>query len=499
MAIDVGAAASDRGSNTVYGYTYIGKDNPANASGTIVFVDIWAWLSITGCKVGTFYSTGGNDYKCRDVETIGDFTSGGVRTFSGLDMDIQTSDLIGTYFGAGNIERDTSGFADIGYISGDHCTVDDDSTYAIVGDDAISLFGFGLEADEFDIGAVASDRPSALSIIDYTLVSKDNPASDTGTIEGGHIWLLVAVGVGNVYVGTFSAVGNVLTCRDSESVGDVSSLGRQILSGLDIDVETGDYFGVHSKAGTDFRIEWDTAGFADIWYYSGESIDPTDSQTFGVLAGDAISLYGYGTVIAGAPVTVTPPTIALSDTQYVPVLEFGFPVPLLSLSDTQFAPVLQHTIPIPVLALSDTEYAPILQEVVTAGLLALSDTEYAPILREQLTPTTLALILTEYIPILRETVTPETLALLLAEYVPVLQEELTPTTLALILTEYAPISVEGASVTPETLALILSEFAPTPYGEWPPPARLTAARMAASRLTPSRLTLSRLGKRRLSP
>ena len=143
-----------------------------------------------------------------------------------------------------------------------------------------------------DIGLEAINRLASWSISARTLVGKDNPANGTGTITDVDVWLDLSVS-SDVWFGTFSAAGNVLTCRDSESVGAVASGSKQSFSGLDIDVTTGDYLGAHSKSGTVF-LDTTTIGdgFADFWYYLGEVIDPTDSQTFSVASGAGISLYG---------------------------------------------------------------------------------------------------------------------------------------------------------------------------------------------------------------
>ncbi len=149
-----------------------------------------------------------------------------------------------------------------------------------------------------DIGLAALDRVTTGSIRTNTFVTKDNPANDTGAITDAEIWLSLSVG-SDVWFGTFSAAGNVLTCRDSESVGAVAGGSKQTFSGLDIDVVTGDYWGTHSKSGSFVQIEQDTAGGGGRWHYAGEVIDPTDSQTFTLSATIALSLYGTGETPAG--------------------------------------------------------------------------------------------------------------------------------------------------------------------------------------------------------
>ena len=147
-----------------------------------------------------------------------------------------------------------------------------------------------------DIGLVAEDRAGVSFIHNATYVNKTNPANDTGILTDGEIWIrgVDADGV-DVWVGTFSAAGNVLTCRDSESIGAVTKGSKQTFSGMDIDVEAGDYFGAFDKSGTDTGLETDTAGHSGIWFFNGDVIDPTDSQTFTFLDNFGLSLFGTGT------------------------------------------------------------------------------------------------------------------------------------------------------------------------------------------------------------
>lgn len=145
MAIDVGAEAIDRTSSFSFGCTIIGIDNPANAGGTITSVEIWAANALEGCKVGIFYTTNGDTFKCRSVVSIGDVTGESKQTFSDLSLSIQAGDYIGMYYSVGAIERHTSGYSGAWYILGDHCIVDDEGTYTELAGDAISLKGLGTE------------------------------------------------------------------------------------------------------------------------------------------------------------------------------------------------------------------------------------------------------------------------------------------------------------------------------------------------------------------
>jgi hypothetical protein len=143
-AIDIGAAAIDRATISGDGGTYVHKDNPANDTGSITSIEIWAYSNLSNCEVATFYVVSGNNLSTRDSETIGSVTAGSKQTFSGLSMDVQTGDYIGIYWtNNASLERDDSGGAGYWYEGGDQipCTNKLFSTVNTVR--AQSLYGIG--------------------------------------------------------------------------------------------------------------------------------------------------------------------------------------------------------------------------------------------------------------------------------------------------------------------------------------------------------------------
>ena len=138
-AIDVGSAAIDR-SFSWTSLTYVAKENPANATGQITSIEIWAAVSLTDCKVATFFVVSGNNLSTRDTETIGAVTAGAKRTFE-VDLDVQVGDYIGIYFTAGEIELTTSGTG-IWTFDGDKipCT---NQLFTAEADRLLSLYGTG--------------------------------------------------------------------------------------------------------------------------------------------------------------------------------------------------------------------------------------------------------------------------------------------------------------------------------------------------------------------
>lgn len=145
MAIDIGADPIDRLSGLSGGATYIDKNNPANASGTLHSVKIWAEGDddMSSLIVGTFYTTNGDTLKCRDSEAIGDVEAGAERTFTGLSIIVEEGDYIGLYCVRGTIEADISGFAGLWIVAGEYIDPNDETDYFFLAGYAMSLYGYG--------------------------------------------------------------------------------------------------------------------------------------------------------------------------------------------------------------------------------------------------------------------------------------------------------------------------------------------------------------------
>jgi len=145
MAIDIGPGATDRGTHET-SRTEIDAANPANASGTITTVEIWAAVGwpLVNCEVATFYTTGGNIFSTRGTHTIGAVTAGSKQTFPGLSLSVEAGDYLGIYYTAGAVEKDNTGGAGVwqDYDNNDYipCT-DHEFTFGV--NEAISIYGTG--------------------------------------------------------------------------------------------------------------------------------------------------------------------------------------------------------------------------------------------------------------------------------------------------------------------------------------------------------------------
>jgi len=117
-AIDIGPGATDRVAYQAGGDTGVNIGNPANGSGSLASMELWFNTDGSGVKCGTF-SGADRYFTSRDVEVIGDVTSGSKQTFSGLDCAVGTGDYLGVYWDSGRLERDNLGQDGWYYIDGD--------------------------------------------------------------------------------------------------------------------------------------------------------------------------------------------------------------------------------------------------------------------------------------------------------------------------------------------------------------------------------------------
>lgn len=141
-AIDVGSPAVEGDTTVSTGETYIDTSNPANESGIITSIEVWANEDLENFEVATFYLVSGNNYSTRDTHTIGPVTGGSKQTFSGLSINVEAGDFIGFYASAGKVRLSIAGGASAFYFEGDSipCT---DVTFSGYGNHRLSVYGIG--------------------------------------------------------------------------------------------------------------------------------------------------------------------------------------------------------------------------------------------------------------------------------------------------------------------------------------------------------------------
>lgn len=161
-----------------------------------------------------------------------------------------------------------------------------------------------MAGDPIDIGPGAvngnNDRGQ------FTVVTFDNPANDTGTLD--YIEVYPNRASTDMRVGTYYISGSDYVCRDSVNLGNAGGAGLMTFSAPGdfsaIDVTSTDLLGEFFTTGA---IERTTSGTGGCIYKSGEYIDPSDVVTgYSTEAEGTVSIYAEGET-AGAGVVV--PTV----------------------------------------------------------------------------------------------------------------------------------------------------------------------------------------------
>lgn len=142
-SIDVGAGATDRGSDAPLNKTYVDFNNPANATGIIDTYEVWFLTSTTTLVVGFLYGSA-TTYTGRSSQSIGAAVQGAKRTFSGLTLAIGIGDFCGVYGTNGVMEKDGSGGASIASTEGNALGTTK-TDYYVYSADILSLYATGSE------------------------------------------------------------------------------------------------------------------------------------------------------------------------------------------------------------------------------------------------------------------------------------------------------------------------------------------------------------------
>ena len=162
MAIDVGAAASDR-NNFFDPVTCVAKANPANATGLITQVQIFSDSELEGIEVASF-SASGNDLTTRASVSLHD-SDVGLTTYTAptdfTAFEIQTGDYIGIHFSSGQISIDDTGVgggSGVWFKAGDQipCTSEG---FSLATNYELSLYATGVQLGQINIG---EDRKSVV-------------------------------------------------------------------------------------------------------------------------------------------------------------------------------------------------------------------------------------------------------------------------------------------------------------------------------------------------
>lgn len=150
-----------------------------------------------------------------------------------------------------------------------------------------------------DIGPGAANYDSS-AVQGSTYIDKANPANAAGVLTSVELFF-VAGGQG-VKVGTFSGSGTSYDDRDYESIGSVSVGSKQTITGLNIDVSSGDFLGTYFY-GNNSALEANTSGGTGVYYASGDKFG-SGSATYSSFS-LKIAIYATGVTIPDAPTSVS--------------------------------------------------------------------------------------------------------------------------------------------------------------------------------------------------
>jgi hypothetical protein len=213
MAVDIGSAAINRNYYASATYTYINLDNPANASGILDTIEVYAYTGgATNVTVAVFYGSG-TSYTGRGGTNLGTVAAGSKQTYSGLEICVEKDDYIGFWCATGSLKAASSGSSGVlrVYLNKTGTT----ATYSTWDSDAcLSLYGTGIET--VTISDSGGDWSSTGSWTDGFVPTAGMKVVATAT--SGDLTLDVdTASVGDVdlssYAATLDFAGMTLTCK----------------------------------------------------------------------------------------------------------------------------------------------------------------------------------------------------------------------------------------------------------------------------------------------
>lgn len=190
--IDIGSEAIDRSGSFVSGITLIDMTNPANDSGIINTIEIYANIALSNVKVGTFSGSSGT-FVNRDYALIESVSARSKQTFPELSIDVETGDYLGIYYETGEIDYGSGG-SGVKYKWDDQFGQGSQSGYATISGSSISVYGIGITEDENSCTCPGSGENWEIDLSDNCVISD---SCDLGT---GNITF---TGTGNI---TFDAI-----------------------------------------------------------------------------------------------------------------------------------------------------------------------------------------------------------------------------------------------------------------------------------------------------
>ncbi|KKN28997.1 hypothetical protein LCGC14_0848630 [marine sediment metagenome] len=149
-------------------------------------------------------------------------------------------------------------------------------------------------ATDIDVGSGAIDRNSFESN-NKTAIDYYNPANESGVLDTFEMWFKVESG-SSTKMGTFYTDPTVpdFNVRDFEAIGVVEAGSKQTFTGLDCDVEAGDYIGFYANPG---ELEKTFGGSVTLYDKNGDQF-AAGKQTYTLNLTRQLSLYATGVAIS---------------------------------------------------------------------------------------------------------------------------------------------------------------------------------------------------------
>lgn len=170
-------------------------------------------------------------------------------------------------------------------------------------------------AATIDVGPDATNRATTRTS-GYTRISATNAANATGTLDTVEIYAntdMTGVKVGTFYLSS----GTTYVCRDSATIGNVTSGSKQTFAGLSIDVEAGDLLGLYWSGGA---LEADSTGGGGMLVPGlGDYATPGASTSYTSYSGYELSIYATGITAPAKAGTPSPANAATDQTTSVDV------------------------------------------------------------------------------------------------------------------------------------------------------------------------------------
>jgi len=308
-AIDIGSLAIDRDLNWASGNTNrIVKGNPANASGKITLVKIYAHSAMTGVEVATFHQVSTNVFTTRDNATIGNISAGYSQHV--VSLNVEAGDYLGIHYTSGEMELTGTGQGEVGIwklndVDAIPCT---STTFVFSADCTFSLYGTGVTIPPQVTGVSATDG----TYTDKVRITWNVASGATGyDIWRGSSWL----DVGNVLTYDHTTAPAPTITHGSITASDGTSTAHVALSNTGASTNVGSSISYKVRAynaAGDGPESATNAGYRGVgaltyqWYRSNVDGD----SGYGSISGATAST--YNDTAAPAP-TITVGTASASD------------------------------------------------------------------------------------------------------------------------------------------------------------------------------------------